>query len=169
MRNIKKKTIPIMPALMISGECGVEKATFKSCSPNVAQIEKFKECIQVNPTIDWSQSKKTKGQTIADFMGYLGNKNKDPYFYAMNDAYMYDRLGYCDKWEWIMPVVIKIRDLKPPKGKGGPEVLKAMDTRLKSVLFALKTVKIEQVFSACANYVAWYNFEVINGQKYYGI
>lgn len=93
---------------------------------------------------------------IADFMGYVkeAEKAKDPYLYAVKHAYENGNMNYHKSWDWLMPVVLKLRILILDPKAAVPYDLRYTTMRLKQ---GLLSVSIEKVYEYCLVFIKWYN------------
>lgn len=87
----------------------------------------------------------------------IPRRNGDPYLYAVKHAYANDGMCYHKKWDWIIPVVEKLKNMPPIEGNEPDYMMEGMHVNWGRVSAALITLDIEKVHEACFEYIDWIN------------
>lgn len=102
---------------------------------------------------------KENNKIIADFMQHPFVKKWDESKYPELNKFPYEKLKYDTSWDWLMPVVIKIKDyyvewIRKYSTPVEPSLKKCID----DLAFELTvTISIEGLYYAVIRFINWYN------------
>lgn len=112
---------------------------------------------------------------IARFMGGIENEAEQYFSFETNpNSYMsghwvaeYEALWYSSRWDWIMPVWLKIMDWgisehgvqwKQEITDTAVEISNCNNGKLRIIVITLKgTLSVESIYSAVLQFIQWYN------------
>lgn len=89
---------------------------------------------------------------IAEFMGCEEENGLYHYTTSMDD-YKTDNLYFDVSWDWLMPVVEKIKNVDPQFKIKHLSVIVAFDHRLKDAMF----IGIKNLYREVVEFIKWYN------------
>lgn len=84
---------------------------------------------------------------------FMGCVKVGPFHYEKTDGFELwhrDELLFHKSWDWIMPVIEKLRNTDPTRTTQGSMLWQ-------NIIAALTTTRIEQVHKAVVEFIKWYN------------
>lgn len=102
-------------------------------------------------------------RVIAEFMGAVfedgGGADENRWYFPEN--WYYEPLAYHCSWDWLLPVVAKIRDMAVPTVFENADKLERLDYKGSNtrylILSYLKLIDIEEIYGKVVEFIKWYN------------